>query len=139
MLSLLILTNPLTNKEIEMNRSKQIVIASILTAVYALQAMIRASIAIATQSQFAQDAHGFIVVGLILFTVSLVSAYGVWQNQKWGKILAIITLALNALTALPGVLDAPTLQWKLEAVLAVIVFVVVTVLLLRPSQPPVTA
>ena len=123
-----------------MHRSKQIVIASILTALYALQAIIRVSIALATQNQDAIDmGNGFLVVILILCTVCLVSVYGVWQNQKWGKILVIITLGLNALLALPGVIFAPTLLLKLDPASGVIVAIVVTILLLRHTQQPVTA
>ena len=120
-----------------MNRSIQIVIASILTALYALQAIIRVSIALATQNQIAQEmGNGFLVLILILNTVALVSAYGVWQNQKWGKILAIITLGVNALLALPGVMFAPTLALKLDPASGVVVAIVVTILLLyRPKQP----
>jgi hypothetical protein len=122
-----------------MHRSKQIVIASILTALYALQAIIRVAIALATQNQDAIDmGNGFLVVILILCTVCLVSVYGVWQNQKWGKILAIITLGLNALLALPGVIFAPTLLLKLDPGSGVIAAIVVTILLLYNPQKPVT-
>jgi uncharacterized membrane protein (DUF2068 family) len=123
-----------------MHRSKNIVIASILIVLYALQAIIRVSIALATQDQVAQEmGNGFLVVILILNTVALVSAYGVWQNQKWGKILAIITLGVGALLALPGVIFAPTLLLKLDPASGVIVAIVVTILLLRPTKQPVTA
>ena len=122
-----------------MIRSKQIVIASILTVLYTLQAIIRVAIALATQNQDAQDmGNGFLVIILILCTVCLVSVYGVWQNQKWGKILAIITLGLNALLALPGVIFAPTLLLKLDPASGVIVAIVVTLLLLYNPQQPVT-
>lgn len=123
-----------------MHRSKQIVIASILIALYALQTVIRASIALATQNQDAIDmGNGFLVIILILWTVCLVSAYGVWQNQKWGKVLAIITLGLNALAALPGVIFAPTLMLKLNPALDVLVAIIVIILLLyRPKQPVTT-
>jgi len=123
-----------------MKRSKQIVVASVLTVVYCLQAIIRVSIALATQNQDAQDmGNSFLVVLLILFTVCLVSVYGVWQNQKWGKILVIVTLGLNALLALPGVIFAPTLLMKLDPGSGVIVAIVVTILLLQRTQQPVTA
>ena len=122
-----------------MHRSKQIIIASILTVLYTLQAIIRVAIALATQNQDAQDmGNGFLVIILILCTVCLVSVYGVWQNQKWGKILAIITLGLNALLALPGVIFAPTLLLKLDPASGVIVAIVVTFLLLYNPQKPVT-
>jgi uncharacterized membrane protein (DUF2068 family) len=123
-----------------MHRSKQIVIASILTALYASVTIIRVSIALATQNQDAQDfGNGFLVIILILCTVCLVSAYGVWQNQKWGKVLAIITLGVNALLALPGVIFAPTLLLKLDPASGVMVAIVVTFLLLHRPKQPVTA
>jgi len=123
-----------------MNRSKQIVIASVLTVLYALQGIIRISIALATQNQSAQEmGNGFLVILLILYTVCLVSVYGVWQNQKWGKILVIITLGLNALLALPGIIFAPTLLMKLDPGSGVVVAIVVTILLLQRPQQPVTA
>ena len=123
-----------------MNRSKANVIASILIVLYSLQAIIRVSIALATQSQLAEEmGYGFLVVILIINTVALVSAYGVWQDQKWGKILAIISLGVGALLALPGVIFAPTLMLKLDPASGVIVAIIVTLLLLRPSKQPVTA
>ena len=123
-----------------MNRSKNNVIASILIVLYSLQAIIRVAIALATQNQDAQDmGNGFLVVILILCTVALVSAYGVWQDQKWGKILAIITLGVNALLALPGVIFAPTLLLKLDPAAGVIVAIVVIILLLHRPKQSVTA
>lgn len=123
-----------------MHRSKQIIVAAVLAAIYSLYALIFAGIALTTQNQDAQDAgNGFLVIILILFTVCLVSVYGVWHNQKWGKILVIITLGLNALLALPGVIFAPTLLLKLDPASGVIVAVVVTFLLLYRPKQPVTA
>ena len=123
-----------------MNRSKETVIATILIVLYSLQAIIRVSIALATQSPLAEDmGYGFLVVILIINTVALVSAYGVWQDQKWGKILAIISLGVGALLALPGVIFAPTLLLKLDPASGVIVAIIVTILLLRPTRQPATA
>ncbi|MFN2163601.1 MAG: hypothetical protein ACK2UN_16145 [Candidatus Promineifilaceae bacterium] len=122
-----------------MNRSKNNVIASILIVLYSLQAIIRVAIALATQNQDAQDmGNGFLVVILILCTAALISAYGVWQDQKWGKILAIITLGVNALLALPGVIVAPTLLLKLDPASGVIVAILVTILLLYHPKQSVT-
>ena len=123
-----------------MNRSKETVIATILIVLYSLQAIIRVSIALATQSPLAEDmGYGVLVVLLIINTVALVSAYGVWQDQKWGKILAIISLGVGALLALPGVIFAPTLLLKLDPASGVIVAIIVTILLLRPTRQPATA
>ena len=115
-----------------MKRSTNIVIAAVLTALYNLITLIRASVAIATQNQAVQNAgYGFMVLIVILCSIGLISAYGIWQNQKWGKVLAIIVMGLNGLLALPGVVFAPTLSLKLDPASGVIVAIVVIILLLR--------
>lgn len=122
-----------------MNRSKQIMIASIITALYALVNIVRAAYALAYQTQAAQDmGYGFVGVILIIDTAALISAYGIWQDQKWGKILAIITLGVNALLALPGVIFAPTLLQKLDPASGVIVAIIVTILVLYHPKQSVT-
>jgi len=123
-----------------MKRSTNIVIATVLTAFYNLISLIRASVAIATQNQDVQNVgNGFAVLVVILCSIGLVAAYGVWQNQKWGKVLAIIDMGLNGLIALPGVIFAPTLPLKLDPASGVIAAIVVIVLLLRrPKEAVVT-
>ena len=123
-----------------MKRSTNIVIAAVLTALYCLINVIRGSVAIATQNQYVQNAgNGFAVLIVILSTIGLVSAYGIWQNQKWGKVLAIITMGLNGLLALPGVIFAPTLPLKLDPASGVTAAIVVIVLLLRRPKEVVVA
>ena len=123
-----------------MKRSTNIVIAAVLTALYCLINVIRGSVAIATQNQEVQNAgNGFVVLIVILSTIGLVSAYGIWQNQKWGKVLAIITMGLNGLLALPGVIFAPTLPLKLDPASGVTAAIVVIVLLLRRPKEVVAA
>ena len=123
-----------------MKRSTNIVIAAVLTALYCLINVIRGSVAIATQNQEVQNAgNGFAVLIVILSTIGLVSAYGIWQNQKWGKVLAIITMGLNGLLALPGVIFAPTLPLKLDPASGVTAAIVVIVLLLRRPKEVVVA
>ena len=123
-----------------MKRSTNIVIAAVLTALFCLINVIRGSVAIATQNQEVQNAgNGFAVLIVILSTIGLVSAYGIWQNQKWGKVLAIITMGLNGLLALPGVIFAPTLPLKLDPASGVTAAIVVIVLLLRRPKEVVAA
>ena len=69
-----------------MNRSKQTIIATALIALFALYNIYLAVIAITTQNENVQaNGNGFIAFALIYFTVCLVSAIGVLQEQKWGK------------------------------------------------------
>lgn len=75
----------------------------------------------------------FTVVGLILGLAGLFSAFGVWKVQKWGVILTIVIRAFDGLTALPGIIFAPTLATKMPAALGVLIAVVVIGLLLWPK------
>jgi len=119
-----------------MVRSNRTVIAAILVFAYSLVTVIRLFIAFITQSEWLELAgYGGVAMGLIMFSIGLVSAYVIWQNQRWGKIAAIVVLTLNALTALPGILFATTFVERLEPIMAVLVAVVVTVLLLWPTPP----
>jgi len=123
-----------------MKRSTSIVIAAALTALYNLVSLIRGAVDIATQNQELQNfGNGFAVVMVILSTIGLISAYGIWQNQKWGKVLAIIVMGLNGLVALPGVIFAPTLLLKLDPASTVVAAIVVIVLLLRRPEEAVVA
>ena len=123
-----------------MKRSTNIVIAAVLTALYNLISLIRASVAIATQNQDVQNVgNGFAVLIVILCSIGLIAAYGIWQNQKWGKVLAIIVMGLNGLLSLPGIIFAPTLLLKLDPASTVIVAIVVIVLLLRRPKEAVMA
>ena len=118
-----------------MKRSTNIMIAAVLTALYYLQNVIRGAIAIATQDQNVQEmGNGFIVLIVVVSTIGLVSAYGVWQNQKWGKFLAIASMSVTALLALPGVIFAPTLMEKLNPGIDVLVAIIVIILLLQKQQ-----
>ena len=111
-----------------MNKPKQTIFATALIALFALYNIYLAASAIATQNENVQaNGNGFIAFALIYFTVCLVSAIGVLQEQKWGKILAIVTLGLNSFFALLSLFDSG----NMKALIDVSVFIVVTVLLLR--------
>jgi len=79
------------------------------------------------------------IINFTLLILGLVSAYGVWQGQKWGVLLAIIIAALSALSGIPAILFAPFLALRLSGVLGVIWSAAIIVLLLRPRPNPITA
>ncbi len=117
-----------------MVRSKRIALAAILVFLFSLVSVVRLVVALVSQSEFVQDAGvGFVAITLVFSSIGLVAAYGIWINQKWGKILAISMLALNGLSALPGILFVPFPE-KLDPLSAVAIAVVVTILILQ--QPP---
>ncbi len=123
-----------------MTRSNRTAIAASLVFVYCLANLIRLFVAFINQSEWLEVVgYGGVAMGLILFTIGLVSAYGIWQNQRWGKITAIVILTLNALTALPGILFTTTFVERLEPIMAVLVAVIVVVLLLWPAPQSSTA
>jgi uncharacterized membrane protein (DUF2068 family) len=123
-----------------MTRSNRTAIAAILVFFYCLANLIRLFVAFINQSEWLEVVgYGGVAMGLILFTIGLVSAYGIWQNQRWGKITAIVVLTLNALAALPGILFTTTFVEGLEPIMAVLVAVIVVVLLLWPTPQSSTA
>ena len=118
-----------------MPRSRKTTIAAILVFLYCLQGVVRLFVSLVTQDEAFQNAGVvFIAASLIMASIGLVAAYGIWQNQKWGKILAIVILTINTLTALPGILFAPFPD-KIGPLVGTIVAIVVVVLLLKRSVP----
>jgi hypothetical protein len=79
-----------------------------------------------------------VLIGTLVAAMGLVSAYGVWRNQKWGVVLTIILSVINGLLALPGVVLAPTLGIKLFALSGVVLHGIIIALLLWP-KPKLTA
>ena len=117
-----------------MVRSKRIAVAAILVFLFSLVSVVRLVVALVSQSESVEDAGiGFVAITLIFSSIGLVAAYGIWLNQKWGKILAISMLALNGLSALPGILFVPFPE-KLDPLSAVAIAIVVTVLILQQPQ-----
>ena len=49
----------------------------------------------------------FASVGAAAF--GLAGAYGVWRLKRWGAVMSVIFLAVNALLAAPGIAFAPNL------------------------------
>jgi hypothetical protein len=75
-----------------------------------------------------------LVVGGLLATAGVVSAYGAWSFQKWGIWLTIVVRALDGLAALPGLLFAPSEPARLSAIAAVVLGIfTIVVLLQRPK------
>ena len=122
-----------------MNRPKTYTVAAILQLLISLLAVVYAfpilfQGAAAVEKAGDQPPFFIIVISFGLGLLGLVSAYGVWRNQKWGVILTIVLSALNALSALPGTLGAPTVQLQIFASVGVAISVVIIVLLLWPKS-----
>lgn len=79
-----------------------------------------------------------IILASLTGVAGLFAAYGGWRGQKWGIWLAIILSAVNALSALPGVLAAPSDLARVSAIITVLVSIFVIVVLLYQPLPVMT-
>jgi len=71
-----------------------------------------------------------IMAGFIFAFMRIFSAFGLWQNQRWGIIVTILANALDTLAAAPGILFAPTTNLWVSAITIVALGVIVIVLCL---------
>ena len=120
-----------------MNRPKTYTIAAIIQFVVSVIVVGQALSSLPQGAAGLNSVEGpgylFTVIGLILGLAGLFSAFGVWKVQKWGVILTILIRTIDGLTALPGIIFAPTLAAKMPASLGVIIAVTVIALLLWPK------
>jgi hypothetical protein len=118
-----------------MTHSNRTIIAAVLVFLFSLISLIRGFLDFVNQGPILQNAdRWFIVLGFMLFTILLVSSYGIWKNQRWGMIAAIAILTLNALAVLPQILEGGTLADQVPRLIDVGVWLVATVLLLWPNR-----
>lgn len=122
-----------------MNRPKTYTIAAILQFLWSVYAIVISIPLLArgttVTAQAADSPPYFIIMSdLIIAVLSIISAYGVWRNQKWGVVLTVILRALYGLSALPGLLFAPTLYWKIHSWSGVLISIIIIVLLLWPKR-----
>ena len=121
-----------------MNRPKTYTVAAILQLLISLASVVW-SFPILFQGAAAVEQAGdqppffIIVLAFSIGLLGLVSAYGVWRNQKWGVILTIALRAVDTLSALPG-LTVPSLELKILASVGVAISIVIIVLLLWPKS-----
>ena len=122
-----------------MNRTKQTTIAAILQFLLSAFGIV-ASIPFLVQGAAGTEAPPFfvIVLAFIFAVLGMASAYGVWKNQKWGKILTIVLRAVDSLLAVPGVFSAPTPFLWMAATISVGVSIIIIVLLLWRAPRPAT-
>ena len=76
-----------------------------------------------------------IILGALTGVAGLIATYGAWRGQKWGVWLAIILSAVNALSALPGVLFAPSAFARITAIVGVVTSIFIIIVLLRRPKP----
>jgi hypothetical protein len=79
--------------------------------------------------------QAIILLGSLAGAAGLIAAYGAWQRQRWGVWLTVILSAINGLSALPGVLFAPTGAARVSAIAGVLLAVFVIAVMLRRPAP----
>ena len=77
-----------------------------------------------------------VVASLVICTISVIAAYGTWQQQRWGVILMLLINAIGALLAAPGIFGAPTTLLSIAATAGVLSSIVVIVLCLWRDPKP---
>jgi hypothetical protein len=130
-----------------MNRSKQSTIAAILAAIVGVVSIADATRILAAGSagmpaQPGAEAAGGppFWAGLMFFAMGVAfvfSAYGIWKNQRWGKILAIVLSAINGLFTLGDIIGTLSAQiYALTAVFVVGELVLITIIVLLLQRAP---
>lgn len=74
------------------------------------------------------------ILSLIVGLLSGVAAYGLWTMRRWGMILTVVLMALNILSAAPGLLFAPTRELWTLALTGILTGVAIIALVLLPAS-----
>ena len=73
--------------------------------------------------------YGDVVLGLI----GLIAAFGLWRLKQWGLVLSLIILALNIISAAPGMFAAPNVGLQVVTAVYALLSLVSIALLGLPS------
>jgi hypothetical protein len=132
-----------------LTRSKTLMVAAILQALIGLFDMMDAVRILAAGSEGLPPSPGLEdqggppfwagVLFLIFAVAGLFGAYGIWINQKWGKIITIITRVVMGLFALGDVVSTFFISYYGAAfgfAVYVLVSILVIVLVLRREPKP---
>jgi hypothetical protein len=75
-----------------------------------------------------------VVIGtIVLSAAGIPAAIGLWMLRRWGYILTLVVMILNALTGIPGIPAGPTAAIKVFSAVFVLVSVAILVLATRPA------
>ena len=126
-----------------LSRSTALKIAAILAITLGLFGIIASLPYLAQGAEAINNANEppyfVIVVGFATALLSLIAAFGLWQQQRWGIILTVLLHAVDALLAAPGILFAPTLFTWLAAIMSTLLDIVIIALCFWRDHKSVTA
>jgi len=117
-----------------MTRTKSTTIAAVLLLVLSLLNAVAELPNLASGTATGPDQAPF-AAALFSFTLSIVgvfAAYGLWQNMRWGKVLALIVLALSIVYSLLPVIFAPVPN-KIVSLVLIALYILVIALVLRSA------
>lgn len=80
--------------------------------------------------------YAVMVLSLVIGVLGVVSAWGIWQNKRWGVVLTIVLEVIGGLSALPGLIFALTPTLTIMAAFSVLASIAVIALLLWPQPRP---
>ena len=127
-----------------MNHSKSLTVAAILQLLLSIGGIAATIPSLFLGAESVNNAgtsppYFIVLLAFAIGLVGVVAAYGVWKRQKWAIVLTIVLRAVDGLSALPGVLFAPSAVWQVLAIGSVILSSLVIVLLLRREPRPAIA
>lgn len=81
-----------------------------------------------------QSVPAFVVVStIVLSAAGIPAAIGLWLLRRWGYILTLVVMVLNALSGAPGIPAGPTTAIKVFSALFLLVSIAIIVLAVRPE------
>jgi hypothetical protein len=121
-----------------LSRSTALKAAAVISLLLNLFGMM-ASLPVLVRGYVPLEAPPYFVVllGFVLNVIAIVAAYGVWHQRRWAIVLTLLTVALNTVSAIPGIFFAPSLFWQLTATIGTGLSLLVIVLCLwRNAKAP---
>ncbi len=74
-----------------------------------------------------------VVLSVVAGVIGLIAAVGLWNAKRWGMIVAIVIMALTAISSTPGLVVQPNPAAVIGAGVSIVLSVLVIILTLLPS------
>lgn len=92
-----------------------------------------AGLALPTGDEEAPPLAAVILSSIVPAVAGIPAVIGLWLLRRWGFVLTVVVTVLNLLSAMIGVVAAPTVAIQILSAVAVLLTVVILVLVLRPE------
>ena len=120
-----------------MNRTKQMTAAALLLFAYsAVNLMIDVPYLARGTATGPDEAPFFMtLIAFVLDLSGIFAAFGLWQNAKWGKVLAVVIQSLQILYSLVPLLVAPPIDQVVAGIGIVWSLVILVLIFWRSPRP----